>query len=97
MFEVPSLRDEARYGMPTADQLLFNRRYVVGYSYLFRQPRWALELINRHTIQMDDEDLRRLDNFPGRSPCSRNVSFHSGHIRGFKARPRASHIECRPA
>ena len=63
MFEVPSPRDEARYGMPTADQLLFNRRYVVGYSYLFRQPRWALELINRHTSQMADEDLRRLDNF----------------------------------
>ena len=63
MFEIPSLRDEARYGMPTADQLLFNRRYVVGYSYLFRQPRWALELINRHTSQMADEDLRRLDNF----------------------------------
>ena len=63
MFEIPSLRDEARYGMPTADRLLFNRRYVVGYSYLFRQPRWALELINRHTIQMVDEDLRRLDNF----------------------------------
>ena len=63
MFEVPSLRDEARYGMPAADRLLFNRRYVVGYSYLFRQPRWALELINGQTRQMADDDLRRLDNF----------------------------------
>ena len=27
--------------MPTADLLLFNRQYIVGYSYLFRQPRWA--------------------------------------------------------
>ena len=63
MFEFPSLRDETRYGAPAADRLLFNRRYVVGYSYLFRQARWALELINRHTRQMADEDLRRLDNF----------------------------------
>ena len=63
MFEIPSLRDETRYGMPAADRLLFNRRYVVGYSYLFRQPRWALELITRHTRQMADKDLRRLDNF----------------------------------
>ena len=63
MFEIPSLRDETRYGAPAADRLLFNRRYVVGYSYLFRQPRWALELINRHTRQMADKDLRRLDNF----------------------------------
>ena len=63
MFEIPSLRDETRYGIPAGDRLLFNRRYVVGYSYLFRQPRWALELINRHTMQMEDEDLRRLNNF----------------------------------
>ena len=39
MIEIPSLKPETRYGMPTADQLLFNREYVVGYSYLFRQPR----------------------------------------------------------
>ena len=63
MFEIPSLREESRYGMPAADRLLFNRRYVVGYSYLFRQPRWALELINRHTKQMADKDLKRLNNF----------------------------------
>ena len=63
MFEFPSLRDETRYGAPAADRLLFNRRYVVGYSYLFRQPRWALELITRHTRQMADKDLKRLDNF----------------------------------
>ena len=63
MFEIPSLRDDTRYGMPAAGRLLFNRRYVVGYSYLFRQPRWALELINRRTRQMADKDLERLDNF----------------------------------
>jgi endonuclease G len=63
MIEIPSLRPETRYGMPTADRILFNRQYVVGYSYLFRQPRFALELIDDQTMQMEDEDLKRLDNF----------------------------------
>ena len=49
--------------MPAADRFLFNRQYVVGYSYLFRQPRWVLELIDDHTMQMEDEELKRLDNF----------------------------------
>ena len=35
MIEIPSLRPETRYGSPPADQLLFNREYIVGYSYLF--------------------------------------------------------------
>jgi endonuclease G len=63
MIEIPSLRPETRYGMPTADRILFNRQYVVGYSYLFRQPRFALELIDDQTMQMEDEDLKRLNNF----------------------------------
>ena len=63
MIEIPSLRPETRYGMPPADRFLFNRQYVVGYSYLFRQPRWALELIDDQTMQMEDEELERLDNF----------------------------------
>ena len=46
MIEIPSLRPETRYGIPPADQLLFNREYIIGYSYLFRQPRWALQLID---------------------------------------------------
>ena len=33
MIEIPSLRPETRYGMPAADQVLFNREYIVGYSY----------------------------------------------------------------
>ncbi len=46
MLDIPSLRPESRYGLPTANQYLFNRGYVVGYSYLFRQPAWTLELID---------------------------------------------------
>ena len=69
MIEIPSLRPETRYGMPPADRFLFNRQYVVGYSYLFRQPRWALELIDDQTMQMEDEELVKggvnLDRFGG--------------------------------
>ena len=38
MIEIPSLRPESRYGIPPADLLLFNREYIVGYSFLFRNP-----------------------------------------------------------
>ena len=62
MIEIPSLRPESRYGMPTADLMLFNRQYIVGYSYLFRQPRWAMQVIDENTKQMKD-DFDRLDNF----------------------------------
>ena len=55
---VPSLRRETRYGMPAADQVMFNRHYVLGYSYYFRQAKWALEIV-------DEENTipERLDNF----------------------------------
>ncbi len=49
MIEVPSLRAETRYGMPNADLLLFNRHYIIGYSFLMRQPRWAMEVIDPDT------------------------------------------------
>jgi len=62
MIEIPSLRPESRYGMPTSDLMLFNRQYIVGYSYLFRQPRWAMQVIDENTMHMED-DFDRLDNF----------------------------------
>jgi endonuclease G len=58
MLDLPSLRKETRYGMPAADQILFNRHYVIGYSYYFRQAKWALEIIDP-----DKADLERADNF----------------------------------
>ncbi|KPK20109.1 MAG: hypothetical protein AMJ67_03590 [Betaproteobacteria bacterium SG8_41] len=62
MIEIPSFRPETRYGIPTADLYLMNRQYIVGYSFLFRQPRWALELIDEDNIAIK-ENLFRLDNF----------------------------------
>ncbi len=63
MIEIPSLRPETRYGIPTSDLLLFNRQYVVGYSYLFRQPRWAMQVVDESTKRHDEENFDRLDNF----------------------------------
>ncbi len=53
-----TLRRETRYGMPAADQIIFNRYYVLGYSYYFRQAKWALEIIDQGKTP-----LERADNF----------------------------------
>jgi endonuclease G, mitochondrial len=54
----PNLKRETRYGVPAADQILFNRHYVLGYSYYFRQAKWALEIVDP-----DKSDVERADNF----------------------------------
>jgi endonuclease G, mitochondrial len=54
----PNIRRETRYGMPAADQILVNRHYVLGYSYYFRQAKWALEIIDP-----DNTGLERSDSF----------------------------------
>lgn len=63
MIDLPSLREETRYGMPVADQILFNRYYICGYSYYFRQAKWVLEIVNPPAINGDPEGVERLDNF----------------------------------
>lgn len=57
MYDLPSLLRDTRYGMPVADQVMFNRFFVVGYSYYFRQAKWTLELVD------PDEGVERHDNF----------------------------------
>ena len=42
----PSLWPETRRGMPAADQILITRHYIVGYSYYYRQAKWALEVVD---------------------------------------------------
>lgn len=61
MFDVYSTRPETRYGCPAADQILINRFYSVGYSYYFRQAKWALEIVDPD--KKDMETVERLDNF----------------------------------
>lgn len=52
------LRPETRYGVPAADKVLYNRHYVLGYSYYFRQAKWALEIVSK-----DNSEIERSDNF----------------------------------
>lgn len=56
--DLPSLRRETKYGMPAADQIIFNRHYVIGYSYYFRQSKWALEIVDP-----DNPGFDRLETF----------------------------------
>lgn len=58
MLDFPGARGETRYGVPAADLVLFNRHYVLGYSFYFRQAKWALEIVDRSQTQ-----LERADNF----------------------------------
>ncbi len=56
--EIQSGRREIRYGIPAADQVVFKRHYVLGYSYYFRQAKWALEIIDSSHMR-----AKRADNF----------------------------------
>jgi len=56
-------RLEIRYGVPAADQILYNRHFVIGYSYYFRQAKWALEIVDPDVIDDDKTDAERADNF----------------------------------
>lgn len=85
MIEIPSLRPESRYGIPAADQLLFNREYIVGYSYLFRQPRWAMEVIDpdNRRVEVDRIDSFRPDmRVPEKFRAGLDDYRGSGHDRG---------------
>ena len=79
----PNLKRETRYGLPDADQILYNRHYVVGYSYYFRQAKWTLEIIDP-----DKTDVERLNNFrpdyriPERFRADKDVYLNSGFDRG---------------
>lgn len=53
-----NLKRETRYGLPAADQILYNRYHTIGYSYYFRQAKWALEIVSK-----DEPELMRTDNF----------------------------------
>ena len=78
-----ALQREARYGIPTADQILYNRHYILGYSYHFRQAKWALEIVDP-----DKTDVERFDNFrsdyriPENFRADKEVYKGSGYHRG---------------
>jgi endonuclease G len=85
--EIPQLFKETRYGMPSADQILPNRNYLVGYSYLFRQPRWAMQVINGEAknVSVDREDcfrpdLRIPEQFRSTLDDYRSSGYDRGHL-----------------
>ncbi|MFA8343181.1 MAG: DNA/RNA non-specific endonuclease [Rhodothermaceae bacterium] len=77
---------ELRYGCPAADQILINRFFTVGYSYYFRQAKWALEIVDPD--KKDLEDVERLNNFrpdfriPQRFRADLSDYSRSGYDRG---------------
>ena len=49
---------ETRYGIPSADQVLVNRFFTIGYSYYFRQAKWVLEIVDPDKKDMDTIERR---------------------------------------
>jgi len=85
MMEIPSLRRETRYGIPAADKIMFNRHYVLGYSYYFRQAKWALEIVDPDltNIQRSDNfrpDYRIAEMFRADLADYTNSGFDRGHL-----------------
>ena len=81
----PNLKRETRYGLPAADQILYNRHYVVGYSYYFRQAKWALEIINPPNSKIERKDKFRSDyripeGFRADKEVYENSGFNRGHL-----------------
>lgn len=88
------MQRELRYGAPVCDQILTGRHFTIGYSYFFRQAKWALEIINPLERLLDKKfsDGERQDNFredqriPWRFRSSlgayRGSGFDRGHLVG---------------
>lgn len=84
-----SMRKEIRFGCPEADKIIFNRYYTLGYSYYFRQARWALEIV-KPNIPNSQDDQDRIGNFRADFRISepfrvdetdyRNSGYNRGHL-----------------
>ncbi len=86
---VPDAKPETRYGIPAADLILFNRYYTLGYSYYFRQAKWAMEIVDPDIVDPDPEkEAKRDDNFrsdyriPEMFRADLNIYKGSGFDRG---------------
>ncbi len=88
MLDLYSLKPETRYGCPAADQILINRFFVVGYSYYFRQAKWALEIVDPDkkdmtTVERENNfrpDYRVPKRFRGDLSDYRGSGFDRGHL-----------------
>jgi endonuclease G len=83
MIKHPNLKRETRYGLPTADQILYNRHYVLGYSYYFRQAKWALEIVDSDRTEVVRKDVFRSDyRIPEDFRADKDVYKRSGYEKG---------------
>lgn len=59
------IQPELRYGAPVCDEILTGRYSTIGYSWYFRQAKWALEIVNRTKAVYEDflEGVERSNNF----------------------------------
>lgn len=84
--EQAALKAELRYGCPAADQIVLNRFFTVGYSYYFRQAKWALEIVDPDKKDLDS--VERMNNFrpdfrvPKRFRADLSDYTGSGYDRG---------------
>jgi len=84
MLEYATLSREGRYGIPTADQILFNRFYTIGYSYTLRQAKWALETVDANKGYVKSPDIFRPDLRIPKEFRADQANFEgSGFVRGY--------------
>lgn len=83
------IQPELRYGAPKCDEILTGRYSSIGYSWYFRQAKWALEIVNRNReLVADLPDVERLNNFradtriPRRFRAGLRAYQGSGYDRG---------------
>ncbi|MBD1549584.1 DNA/RNA non-specific endonuclease [Roseibium aggregatum] len=83
------MQPELRYGAPVCDQILTGRYFTVGYSWYFRQAKWALGIINRMAWNVTDlPDVERNNYFradlriPRRFRAGLGAYVGSGFDRG---------------
>lgn len=80
------IQRELRYGAPVCDEILTGRYFTIGYSWYFRQAKWALEIINRNDYLLSEAE--RMNNFradiriPERFRAGLNPYRGSGFDRG---------------
>ena len=81
--DLTNSRREIRYGIPAADQIVFNRHYVLGYSYYFRQAKWALEIVDPDNLGLNRSNNFRPDyRIPENFRADLVDYVHSGYDRG---------------